>query len=134
MIYKKKGRSLPCKICGLVYTDNIDPAIDPDKGDCIICARCTMRLVNAPPPEVEIIPQQLLTAIKDRKLTKYRKSLGLTQDALAWRLGITARQLRSIEKNKYFPSVKVLRKFEKKIRQRIGLGGPKTGNLGVLTT
>ena len=134
MTYKKKGRSLPCKICGRAYTDNIAPAIDPDKGGYVICAICTMRLTAAPPPEVEISPQQLLTAINDRKLTKYRKSLGLTQDALAGRLGITARQLRSIEKNKYFPSVKVLRKFEKKIRQGIGLGGSKTGNLGVLTT
>ena len=110
-----KGRTLPCKICGELYTDNIDPKVDPAKGGYIISARCTMKLADAPPPEVEIDPQELVDAITDKKLATYRKSLGLTQEDLAGRLGIKRTQYYKIEKGQYIPSVRVLNRFKSKL-------------------
>jgi DNA-binding XRE family transcriptional regulator len=111
----QRGRTLPCKICGELYTDNIDPAVDPGRGGYIICARCTMRLADAPAAEVEIDPQELVDAIKDKKLAKYRKSLGLTQEDLAGRLGIKRTQYYKIEKGQYIPSLRVLNRFKSKL-------------------
>ena len=113
----RKGRTLPCKICGQPYTDHINPAVDPEKGGYIICARCSMRLADAPPPEVMIDPDRLLDAIKDKGLARFRKSLGLTQDDLAGRLGIKRTQYYKIEKSQYIPSVRVLNKFKSKLTQ-----------------
>ena len=122
----RKGRTLPCKICGEPYTDRIDPKVNPEKGGYIICAKCSMSLADAYPEkakQIEIDPKEVVDAIKDKKLSQFRKSLGLTQEDLAGRLGLKNRQYRSIEKNQYIPSVKVLRKFEIKIMQGNGLGG-----------
>ena len=35
-------RTLPCKECGNLYTDNIDPKVNESKGGYIICAYCAM--------------------------------------------------------------------------------------------
>ena len=35
-------KTLPCKICGRLYTDNITEKVNPDKGGYIICSRCAM--------------------------------------------------------------------------------------------
>ena len=110
-----KGKTLPCKICGEPYTDNIDPKVDKARGGYIICARCTMKLADAPAPEVEIDPQELVDAIKDKKLTNYRKSLGLTQEDLAGRLGIKRTQYYKIEKGQYIQSLRVLNRFKSKL-------------------
>jgi len=110
-----KGRTLPCKICGELYTDNIDPAVDPAKGGYIICARCTMKLADAPAAEVEIDPDALIVAINNRQLAQLRKSLGLTQEDLAGRLGIKRTQYYKIEKGQYIPSLRVLNRFKSKL-------------------
>ena len=110
-----KGKTLPCKICGEPYTDNIDPKVDPAKGGYIICVRCTMKLADTPPPEVEIDPQELVDAIKDKKLATYRKSLGLTQEDSARRLGIKRTQYYKIEKGQYIQSLRVLNRFKSKL-------------------
>jgi hypothetical protein len=36
-------RTLPCKICGKPYTDNITEKVDPAKGGYIICCNCAMK-------------------------------------------------------------------------------------------
>lgn len=112
---KQRGRTLPCKICGEPYTDNIDPTVDPERGGYVICARCSMRLADAPPPEVEIDSQELIEAIKDKKLAQFRKSLGLTQDGLAARIGIKRTQYYKMEKGQYIPSLRVLNRFKSKL-------------------
>ena len=102
-------RTLPCKICGELYNDRISAdAVE------IICARCAMRPEKA--KQVEIDPQKLIDAIKDRKLLQYQRSLRLTQDDLAGRLGITPRHLRRIEDSTYIPNCKVIRKIEIKLK------------------
>ena len=112
-----KGRTLPCKICGELYTDRIDPKVNPEKGGYIVCARCSMKLADAPPPEVVIDPEKLVDAIEDKTLTRFRKLLGLTQDDLAERLGIKRYQYWKMEKGKYIPSVRVLNKFKRRLIQ-----------------
>ena len=117
----RKGRTLICEVCNKPYTDNISK-----DAHSIICARCSMGMADAytsTSRAVTIEPVELFKAMTTKKLKQYRKELGLTQDALAGRLGITDRQYRDIEKGKYIPSVKVLRKFEKRITQGIGLRG-----------
>jgi len=111
----RKGRTLPCKICGELYTDCIDPRVNLERGGYIICARCTIRLADAPAPEVEFDPDALVDAISNKKLAQFRKSLGLTQDDLAGRLGIKRTQYYKIEKGQYVPSLRVLNKFKRKL-------------------
>ena len=74
-----------------------------------------MKLADAPAPSVEIAPQELVDAIKDKKLATYRKSLGLTQEDLAGRLGIKRTQYYKIEKGQYIPSLRVLNRFKSKL-------------------
>ena len=108
----QKGRTLPCKICGEDFTDRISAdAVE------VICARCCMRLADAPPPEVVIDPDKLIDAINDKTLTRFRKLLGLTQDDLATRLGIKRYQYWKMEKGQYIPSVRVLNKFKRRLIQ-----------------
>ena len=105
-----KGRTLPCRICGEPYTDRFDPAVDPARGGYVICPLCAMRPDEA--KEIVIDPDKLVDAIKNKGLTRFRKSLGLTQDDLAEKLGITPRHLRRIEDSTYIPNGKVIRKIE----------------------
>jgi len=110
-----KGRTLPCKICGELYTDNIDPVVDSTRGGYIICARCTMKLAVAPAPEVEIDPDTLIEAINNRQFAQFRKALGLTHEDLAGRLGIKRTQYYKIEKGQYIQSLMVLNRFKSKL-------------------
>lgn len=112
MSANKMRRSLPCKICGQLYTDNIDPRVNLDKGGYIVCARCTMAVADALVKKVDINPVALVDAIKDRKLAKFRKSLGLTQEDMASRMKIGRTQYFKIENGQYMPSLRVLNKLK----------------------
>lgn len=101
----RKGMTLPCKICGEDYTDRIS-----EDAIVVICARCAMRPDEA--KEIEIDPRKLVDAIRGGKLPQFRKSLRITQDDLAERLGITGRHLRRMEDSSYIPNSKIIRKME----------------------
>ena len=42
-------RTLPCRDCGLLYTDNISDKVNLDKGGYIVCNRCSNMLPNMQP-------------------------------------------------------------------------------------
>ena len=89
----QRGRTLPCKICGELYTDNIDPAVDPARGGYIICARCTMKLAAAKPQEKSISPDDFIKAIENGLVKEFRKGLNVTQEAFSQKIGITGKYL-----------------------------------------
>ena len=110
----RKGRTLPCRICGESYTDRISAdAVE------VICARCSMRLsdsVTYQKERGEINFNELVNAIQSNKLTKFRSRYGFTQSELARRIGVTSRHLRRMEDSSYIPNSKVIRKMEIKLK------------------
>jgi len=134
--YKHEGRTLPCKVCGELYTDRISAdAVE------VICARCSMRLADSVTYQKEhgeIDFNELVNAIQSNKLTKFRSKYGFTQSELARRIGVTPRHLRRIEDSTYIPGSKVIRKMEVKLKMsslhKIALGGTKRGHLDALSS
>jgi len=119
-------KTLPCSVCGGLYTDIIDPAVNPEKGGYIICAKCLMRFADQLDKEDgQINYDELLTAIEKKKLPQFRIRYGLTQNELAGRMGITPRHLRRIEKSCDIPDCKVVRKIEKKLKCPLPLLEPQ---------
>ena len=119
MVYNRKGRTLPCKTCGRAYSDIIDLSVDLEKEGYVICARCCMGLVDSVAYQKkhgEIDFNELVDAIRAKKLPKFRGKYGFIQSELAKRMGITPRHLRRIENSTYIPSSKVLRKIEIRVR------------------
>jgi DNA-binding XRE family transcriptional regulator len=112
-----KGRTLPCKICGELYTDNIDPAADPARGGYIICARCTMKLAAAKPEEKNMSPDDFIKAIEDGLVKEFRKGLNVTQEAFSQKIGISRKILVNIERNLYIPSTKLQMKMYRKMKK-----------------
>ena len=112
-----RGRTLPCKICGEPYTDNIDPRVDPAKGGFIICARCTMKLADAKPEEKNISPDDFMKAIQDGLVKEFRKGFSLTQEAFSQKIGISRKILVNIERNLYIPSTKLQMKMYRHIKK-----------------
>jgi DNA-binding XRE family transcriptional regulator len=112
-----KGRTLPCKICAELYTDNIDPAVDSGRGGYIICARCTMKLAAAKPEEKSISPDDFIKAIKDGLVKEFRKGFNLNQEAFCQKIGISRKILVNIERNLYIPSTKLQMKMYRKIKK-----------------
>ena len=110
----KKGKTLPCKVCGQPYTDRISAdAVE------VICARCSMRLADSVTHQKkcgQIDFNELVNAIQSKKLPQFRNKYGFTQSELARRLGITSRHLRRIENSIYIPGSKVIRKMEVKLK------------------
>jgi DNA-binding XRE family transcriptional regulator len=110
----RKGRTIPCSICGKPYTDNISPdAIE------IVCALCTMGLADAESERVESLrldPTEVLEAIKNKKLKQYRRSLNLAQDVFSKKIGFSRRQYLRIENNSYNPSTKTLERIERRLK------------------
>ena len=45
-MFNRIGRSTACKICGEPYMDNIDPAVDLEKGGYVICASGYLRQIG----------------------------------------------------------------------------------------
>ena len=115
----RKGRTLPCKICGKPYTDRIDPKVNLERGGYIICAKCSMGLADAVTQQKErgeIDFNELVNAIQSNKLSKFRSRYGFTQNELARRIGVTPRHLRRMEDSSYIPNSKVIRKMEIKLK------------------
>ena len=112
-----RGRTLPCKICGELYTDNIDPAVDPAKGGYIICAKCTMKSADAKPEEKNISPDDFIKAIEDGLVKEFRKGFNLTQEAFSQKIGISRKILVNIERNLYIPSTKLQMKMYRQIKK-----------------
>ena len=112
-----KGRTLPCKICGELYTDNIDPAVDPAKGGYIICAKCTMKLADAEPEEKNMSPDDFIKAIEDGLVKEFRKGFNLNQEAFSQKIGISRKILVNIERNLYIPSTKLQMKMYRHIKK-----------------
>jgi DNA-binding XRE family transcriptional regulator len=114
MAYNRKGKTLPCKICGEPYMDNISTnAVE------ITCAKCAMGLTDSLETQkkygaIDFI--KLADAIKSGKLSRFRNENGFSQSELAKRIGITPRHLRRIENSTYIPSSKVIRKIEIKVK------------------
>ena len=116
--YKTKNgpRTLPCNVCGELYTDIIDPAVDLKKGGYIICAKCLMRLADQLDKEKEDIQidcKELIQAMQSKKLKQFRKKNGFTQAELADQLGFSERQYHKIEKE--IPSSQIIRRVEKRL-------------------
>ncbi len=114
---KRIGRKLPCKNCGELYTDNIDPAVDPAKGGYIICAICTIRIADAKPEEKSISPDDFIKAVKDGLVKEFRKGFNLNQEAFCQKIGISRKILVNIERNLYIPSTKLQMKMYRKIKK-----------------
>ena len=100
-----KGRTLPCKICGELYTDNIDPA------------KYTMKLADAKPEEKNMSPDDFIKAIEDGLVKEFRKGFNLTQEAFSQKIGISRKILVNIERNLYIPSAKLQMKMYRKIKK-----------------
>jgi len=112
-------RTVPCKVCGKPYTDNIHPGIDPDKGGYVICARCSMRLAaghRRDEKKLGVEPSKLVEAIKNKNLRHFRQGLNLSQEEFSRKIGFSKRQVIRMEQNLYNPSIKMLRRVERRLK------------------
>ena len=98
-----------CSLCNQETTDRVN------KGAEFICSLCTMGMADAYDPKEMLNFLELLEAIKEGKLKKYRQGYGFSQVHLARQMGISTRHYRRMEEKAYIPVSKVIEKIRMKI-------------------
>ena len=97
-----------CDICGEPVKEKIDKAAVE-----VMCHRCLMGLADAYDGKRAFSQEELVKAIRDRELERFRVKFGLSQGDLSHLLGISTRQCRRYEKGKFIPIDNLINEVEK---------------------
>ncbi|RPH47480.1 MAG: XRE family transcriptional regulator [Desulfobacteraceae bacterium] len=109
---EKKGRVMACSLCGKEYRGCIEKS-SPE----IICPLCTMRLADAYQGNKEnyINLEELLDAVREGLLLKYRSKNGLSRADLGRYIHVAPKYIQRIENLQTYPTDRLVKAIKKKI-------------------
>ena len=102
----KKGRLVVCSLCG------VERRARGERGAEYICHLCLAGMADAYNPVEALSQEELVKAIRDRRLKQLRVKYGLTQGDLSRIIGISMRQIMRYENSQYISLDSVIKKVQ----------------------